>query len=175
MSIIKKIIDSMNFFKKENKKESLKDDKKDFSILEKYIKAISKTAVSFKDLLLSLNNNGTSYELAIQIKKAKSIAREFEKIFTSINNSKAYFHEKKLSEELKILNKDYVVIQKIYLFVANEKDEESLISKLLSIKKEKTIKRKKYILKNQINRLKNKLNNLNEIIAKIEKIYLDYK
>ena len=172
MSIIKKIIDSVNFFKKENKKESLKDDKKDFSILENYIKATNKTAVYLKDLLLSLNKNGTSYELEIQIKKAKSIAREFEKIFTSLNKAKDYFHEKKLSEELKILNKDYVVIQKIYLFVVNEKDEESLISKLISVKKEKTLKRKKYILKNQINRLDDKLNNLNKLIKRIEKIYL---
>jgi hypothetical protein len=182
MSIISKIIDSINFFKKENKKESLRDDKKDFSILEKYIKNISKIAVLLKDLLLSLNNNledsskknnGTSYELAIQIKKTKNIKREFEKLFASINKVKAYFHEKRLSEKLKMLNKDYVVIQKIYLFVLNEKDEESLISKLLCIKKEKTLKRKKYILKNQINRLENKLNNLNELIKRIEEIYLD--
>jgi hypothetical protein len=182
MSIIKKIIDSMNFFKNKNKKESLQDYKKDFSILENYIKNISKTAVCLKGLFESLKNvaedsnkknNGTSYELTIQIKKLKNIAREFEKVFKSLNDAKSYFNEKRFVEELKILNKDYAVIEKVYSFVKNEKDEESLISKLLSIKKEKTIKRKKYILKNQINRLNNKLNNLNEIIKRIEKIYLN--
>ena len=71
------------------------------------------------------------------------------------------------------MNKDYIVIEKIHLSLGSVKDDESLISKLLCIKKEKTIKRKKYILKNQINRLEDKLNNLNEIIARIEKIYLD--
>ena len=183
MSIIKKIIDSINFFKKENKEEEhLQDNKKDFSILENYIKNIKKTAVSLKLLLENINNisedfnkknNNVNDALLIQIRKIKNIAQEFEKVFKSLNEAKTYFYDQRFEGEFKILNKDYIIIEKIYSFVGNEKDEESLISKLLYVKKEKVVKKKKYILKNQINRLENKLNNLNELIAKIEKIYLD--
>jgi hypothetical protein len=183
MSIIKKIIDLISFSKNKNKEEEpLQDNKKDFSILENYIKNINKTAVSLKLLLENINNilenfnkknNNVNDTLLIQIRKIKNIAQEFEKVFTSINEAKTYFYDKRFEGEFKILNKDYIIIEKIYSFVGNEKDEESLISKLLYVKKEKAVKKKKYILKNQINRLENKLNNLNEIITRIEKIYLD--
>ena len=181
MSIISKIIDSINFFKKKNKEVSLQDDKKDFSILKKYIKNTKKIIISSKALLENLKNiavnlnkkNNAIDALVIQIKKLKDIAREFENVFVSLNEAKSYFYENRFVKEFKILNKDYIVIEKIHLSLGSVKDDESLISKLLCIKKEKTIKRKKYILKNQINRLEDKLNNLNEIIARIEKIYLD--
>ena len=181
MSIISKIIDSINFFKKKNKEVSLQDDKKDFSILEKYIKNTKKITVSSKALLenlkkiaVNLNKKNNAIDaLVIQIKKLKDIAKEFENVFVSLNEAKSYFYENRFVKEFKILNKDYIVIEKIHLSLGSVKDDESLISKLLCIKKEKTIKRKKYILKNQINRLEDKLNNLNEIIARIEKIYLD--
>lgn len=181
MSIISKIIDSINFFKKKNKEVSLQDDKKDFSILKKYIKNTKKITVSSKALLenlkkiaVNLNKKNNAIDaLVIQIKKLKDIAKEFENVFVSLNEAKSYFYENRFVKEFKILNKDYIVIEKIHLSLGSVKDDESLISKLLCIKKEKTIKRKKYILKNQINRLEDKLNNLNEIIARIEKIYLD--
>jgi hypothetical protein len=181
MSIISKIIDSINFFKKKNKEVSLQDDKKDFSILKKYIKNTKKINVSSKALLenlkkiaVNLNKKNNAIDaLVIQIKKLKDIAKEFENVFVSLDEAKSYFYENRFVKEFKILNKDYIVIEKIYLSLGSVKDDESLISKLLCIKKEKTIKRKKYILKNQINRLEDKLNNLNEIIARIEKIYLD--
>jgi hypothetical protein len=183
MSIIKKIIDLISFFKNKNEEqETLQDGKKDFSTLENYIKNIKKTAVSLKLLLENINNilenfnkknNNVNDTLLIQIRKIKNIAQEFEKVFTSLNEAKTYFYDKRFEGEFKILNKDYIIIEKIYSFVGNEKDEESLINKLIYVKKEKIIKKKKYILKNQINRLENKLNNLNEIIARIEKIYLD--
>ncbi len=181
MSIISKIIESINFFKKKNKEVSLKDDKKDFSILQKYIKNTKKTAFCLKGLLENLNKiaenpnkkNNVSDALIIQIKKLKDIAKEFKNVFVSLNEAKSYFYENRFVKEFKILNKDYIVIEKIYLSLGSVKDDESLISKLLCIKKEKTIKRKKYILKNQINRLQDKLNNLKEIIKRIEKIYLD--
>jgi hypothetical protein len=181
MSIISKIIDSINFFKKKNKEVSLQDDKKDFSILKKYIKNTKKITVSSKALLenlkkiaVNLNKKNNAIDaLVIQIKKLKDIAKEFENVFVSLNEAKSYFYENRFEVEFKILNKNYVIIEKIYSFVGNEKNEESLISKLLYVKKEKAIEKKKYILKNQINRLENKLNNLNEIITKIEKIYLD--
>ena len=181
MSIIKKIIDSINFFKKKNKEEPLQDDKKDFSILQKYIKNTKKTAFCLKGLLENLNKiaenlnkkNNVSDALVIQIKKLKDITKEFENVFASINEAKTYFYENRFVKEFKILNKDYIIIEKIYLFLGSVKKDESLSSKLLCIQKEKTIKRKKYILKNQINRLQDKLNNLNEIIKRIEKIYLD--
>ena len=184
MSIISKIIDSINFFKKKNKEVSLQDDKKDFSILKKYIKNTKKITVSSKTLLENLKNIAVNINkknnaidatdaLVIQIKKLKNIAKEFENVFVSLNEAKSYFYENRFAKEFKILNKDYIVIEKIHLSLGSVKDDESLISKLLCIKKEKTIKRKKYIMKNQINRLEDKLNNLNEIIARIEKIYLD--
>jgi len=181
MSIISKIIDSINFFKKKNKEVSLQDDKKDFSILKKYIKNTKKINVSSKALLenlkkiaVNLNKKNNAIDaLVIQIKKLKDIAKEFENVFVILDEAKSYFYENRFVKEFKILNKDYIVIEKIYLSLGSVKDDESLISKLLCIKKEKTIKRKKYILKNQINRLEDKLNNLNEIIARIEKIYLD--
>ena len=181
MSIISKIIDSINFFKKKNKEVSLQDDKKDFSILKKYIKNTKKINVSSKALLenlkkiaVNLNKKNNAIDaLVIQIKKLKNIAKEFENVFVILDEAKSYFYENRFVKEFKILNKDYIVIEKIYLSLGSVKDDESLISKLLCIKKEKTIKRKKYILKNQINRLEDKLNNLNEIIARIEKIYLD--
>ena len=183
MNIIKKIIDSINFFKKKTKEEEpLQDEKKDFSILENYIKNIKKTAVSLKLLLKNINNisedfnkknNNVNDALLIQIRKIKNITQEFEKVFTSLNEAKTYFYDKRFEVEFKILNKDYIIIEKIYSFVGNEKDEESLISKLLYVKKEKAVEKKKYILKNQINRLDNKLNNLNEIIKRIEKVYLN--
>ncbi len=181
MSIISKIIESINFFKKKNKEVSLQDDKKDFSILQKYIKNTKKTAFCLKGLLENLNKiaenpnkkNNVSDALIIQIKKLKDIAKEFKNVFVSLNEAKSYFYENRFVKEFKILNKDYIVIEKIYLSLGSVKDDESLISKLLCIKKEKTIKRKKYILKNQINRLQDKLNNLKEIIKRIEKIYLD--
>jgi predicted nucleic acid-binding Zn-ribbon protein len=78
-----------------------------------------------------------------------------------------------LTEQLKVLDNDIVVIEKIYLFLGSVKDDESLIGKLFYAKQKKDMKRKKYVLNNQINRLKSKLNNLNEIVTKIEKIYLD--
>jgi len=181
MSIISKIIDSMNFFKKKNKEVSLQDDKKDFSILKKYIENTKKITVSSKTLLenlkkivVNLNKKNNAIDaLVIQIKKLKDIVKEFENVFVSLNEAKSYFYENRFVKEFKILNKDYIVIEKIHLSLGSVKDDESLISKLLCIKKEKTIKRKKYILKNQINRLEDKLNNLKEIIAKIEKIYLN--
>ena len=183
MNIIKKIIDSINFFKKKTKEEEpLQDEKKDFSILKNYIKNTKKAAGYLKVLLKNINNiavgfnknkNNLNDALLIQIKKIKNIALEFEKVFISLNEAKTYFYEKRFEVEFKILNKNYVIIEKIYSFFGNEKNEESLISKLLYVKKEKAIEKKKYILKNQINRLENKLNNLNEIITKIEKIYLD--
>ena len=154
MSIISKIIDSINFFKKKNKEVSLQDDEKDFSILKKYIKNTKKITVSSKTLLenlkkiaVNLNKKNNAIDaLVIQIKKLKDIAKEFENVFVSLDEAKSYFYENRFVKEFKILNKDYIVIEKIYLSLGSVKDDESLISKLLCIKKEKTIKRKKYIL-----------------------------
>lgn len=182
MNIIKKIIDSVNFLKKKNVISKIESKCQNYLCVEKYI---NNTREAYDSMNFSLSKLHDAYKIpngsfkknneAIenQIKALKNITLIFEKIMINIKETRICFSIDVLTEELKVLDNDLVVIEKIYLFLGSVKDDESLIGKLFYAKQKKDMKRKKYVLNNQINRLKSKLNNLNEIVTKIEKIYLD--
>jgi len=182
MNIIKKIIESVNFLKKKNVISKIESKCQNYSCIEKYM---NNTREAYDSMSFSLSKLHDVYEMpngcpkknneAIenQIKVLKNITLIFEKIMINIKETRNCFSVNLLTEELKVLDNDLVAIEKIYLFLGSIKDDESLIGKLFHAKQEKDMKRKKYVLNNQINRLENKLNNLNEIVTKIEKIYLD--
>jgi len=182
MNIIKKIIESVSGFKKNNIINKIEPKKQNYSHLEKFINNSKEAFNSMNFSLSKLNDaskipNGcpkkNNEAIANQIKALKNITLIFKKIMINISETKNFLNINEPIKEIEILNNDFIIIEKINLFLGSVKDDESLIGKLLYAKQEKDIKRKKYVLRNQINRLKNKLNNLNEIIKRIEKIYID--
>lgn len=182
MGIFNKIIESVNIFKKNNIINKTESKKQNYLHLDKFINNIKEAFNSMNFSLSKLNDaskipNGcpkkNNEAITNQIKVLKNITLIFKKIMINISEIKNCFNVNEPIKEKEILTNDFIFIEKINLFLGSVKDDESLMGKLLYAKQEKDIKRKKYILRNQINRLKNKLNNLNEIIKRIEKIYIN--
>jgi hypothetical protein len=184
MGIFNKIIESVNVFKKNNIINKTESKKQNYLHLDKFIDNSREAFNSMNFSLSKLNDaskipNGcpkkNNEAITNQIKVLKNITLIFKKIMINISEIKNCFNVNGPIKEKEILNNDFIVVEKINLFLGSVKEDESLIGKLLYAKQEKDIKRKKYILRNQINRFKNKLNNLNEIIKRIEKIYINKK
>lgn len=178
MNFIKKIIESIGFLKNNKKLDisnSVEDDKKTYFYFENNENLIKDFLNSVNLILNKLNE---AWEISLgcpkkkneaitsQVKELKSLLKMLKEIITKMSEAKNYLHELKLIDQYKIIDQDCKFIEKIHNFIGDTKNEECLICKLLYAKKEKNMKRKNYILKNQINRLKNKLKSLEEFLKK---------
>lgn len=176
MNFIKKIIESIGFLKNNKKLEianPIEDSKKTYfynngNLINDFLNSINLILKKLNDALeIPLGCPKKKNEaITSQVKELKSLLNILKKITVNINEAKNYLHELKLIDQYKIINEDYKIIEKIYNFIGDTKNEECLICKLLYAKKEKNMKRKNYILNNQINRLKNKLKSLEEFSKK---------
>ena len=185
MSFIKKIIESIGFFKNNKKNSELS---KSIQNYKKIYFDFKKNSVSLKEFLNSMNlvlrklNDALEIPLGCpkkkneaitnQIKELKLMPKTLKKIIVNMSETKNFLYESKLIKEYQAINKDCKFIEKIHDFIGDIKNEESLLCKLLYAKQQKSMKRKNYILNNQINRIKNKLKTLNEFLKKSEKFYL---
>lgn len=176
MGLIKKIIDKIFVGKQQSKAKQVKSKCAELKTCVNYIQNIKANLGSvYKKLNYVVKSENLSFKkqneiITEQIVNLKNLIVIFKKTLHALDATKDFFYENILLSKHKNIDKEIADFKKVYSFVGSVKSKDSLAGKLLFAKKEKNIMKKVNVVKNQCDRMKSKINNLDSILKRTQKM-----